>query len=300
MILDSHCHAWRRWPYDPLVPDPASRGSVEQLLYEMDANGVEKAALVCARIGTGSCANDDNNDYAAEAAARHPDRLVVIADIDCSWRPEHHTPGAARRLRETAERLGIAGFTHYVHPGNDGWFTSEEGMGFFAAAAELNLIASLALSPAWQRDLRQVARAFPTLPILVHHLGGLSPARPSYADDLAETIASAAQPNILIKVSGFHYVSARGWDFPYADARETFRQLFQAYGPDRMCWGSDFPAARAFLTYTQSLEVVRSHCDFLQPHDLDQLLGDTLARVLATRRPATIAVPEGTPPCQSP
>ncbi|HZC25886.1 MAG TPA: amidohydrolase family protein, partial [Actinopolymorphaceae bacterium] len=173
MILDSHCHAWRRWPYDPPVPDPATHGSVEQLLYEMDRHGVEKAALVCARIGTGPNANEDNNDDAATAAARHPDRIAVIADVDCSWRTEHHTPGAAGRLREVAERLGIAGFTHYVHADNDRWFRSEAGMEFFATAAELDLVASLALGPAWHADLRAVARASPTLPILVHHLGSV-------------------------------------------------------------------------------------------------------------------------------
>ena len=30
-ILDSHCHAWRRWPYEPPVPDEASRGTIEQV-----------------------------------------------------------------------------------------------------------------------------------------------------------------------------------------------------------------------------------------------------------------------------
>ncbi len=286
MILDSHCHAWRRWPYDPPVPDPTSRGSAEALLHEMDVHGVERAALVCARIGTGDNANDDNNDYAAEWASRHPDRLVVLVDVDCSWRPEHHTPGASRRLRETVERTGAIGFTHYVNADNDGWFASDEGTEFFATAAETNLVASLSLSPAWHADLRTIARAHPTLPILVHHLGGVSTARGTYVDDLAEVVASAAEPNIHVKVSGFHYASARGWDFPYAEARDAFRQLVRAFGPSRMTWGSDFPAARGFLTYTQSLEVVRTHCEFLDARDLDQILGETLARVLDTRRPA--------------
>jgi predicted TIM-barrel fold metal-dependent hydrolase len=188
-------------------------------------------------------------------------------------------------LREVAERLGIAGFTHYVHADNDRWFRSEAGMEFFATAAELDLVASLALGPAWHADLRAVARASPTLPILVHHLGSVSPARPTYDADLAQVLASAAEPNIGVKVSGFHYVSARGWDFPYADAREVFRQLYEAYGAHRMYWGSDFPAARPFLTYTQSLEVVRSHCSFVAAHDMAPILGGSLAQVLDTRRP---------------
>ena len=35
MIIDSHCHAWTTWPYDTRVPDPGSRGRVEQLLFEI-------------------------------------------------------------------------------------------------------------------------------------------------------------------------------------------------------------------------------------------------------------------------
>ena len=59
MIIDCHTHAWRKWPYNPPVPDHNSRGQVEQLLWEMDRNKVAKAVLVCARIDH----NPDNNDY---------------------------------------------------------------------------------------------------------------------------------------------------------------------------------------------------------------------------------------------
>lgn len=276
MIADSHCHAWRQWPYEPPVPDPGGHGSIDLLLYEMDACEVERAAVVCARIG----GNDDNNDYVAAAAARHPDRLSVIADVDCVWWPDHHQPGAAGRLRETAERLGITGFTHYVRAENDGWFRSDEGKEFFAVAAELDLVASLAISPAWHADLRAIASAYPTVPILIHHLG-----MPSGEAGLAEVLASAQVPGIHVKVSGFHYVSARSWGFPYADGREMFRRIYDAYGPRRLVWGSDFPASRPHLTYRQSLEVVRTHCDFVPTDAMPAVLGDNLVHILTTRRP---------------
>ena len=50
MIIDSHTHAWEFWPYEPPVPDHGSRGRPEQLLWEMDRNGVDQSVLVCARI----------------------------------------------------------------------------------------------------------------------------------------------------------------------------------------------------------------------------------------------------------
>ena len=44
-IIDSHCHAWAYWPYQPPVPDPESRGVVAQLLHEMDQNEAGESAV---------------------------------------------------------------------------------------------------------------------------------------------------------------------------------------------------------------------------------------------------------------
>lgn len=285
MIVDSHCHAWRRWPYDNTVPDLEHRGSAEALLYEMDRHGVERAVVVCARIGEGEGGNDDNNDYVAQMAARHPDRLVMFADVDCSWRPEYHTPGAARRLRESAERYSLVGFTHYLAE-QDGWLCSDQGREFFDTAAELDLVASLSMGPQWQADLRVVASEHPTLPVLVHHQGVARPYEDSFADDMAEVLATAEVPSVMVKISGFHYLTQPSWDYPYDVARQrVFRTLYGAYGADRLAWGSDFPAARWHLTYTQSLEVVRRHSPWLPDDELAQVLGGSLDHVLRTRRP---------------
>ncbi|MCI0439347.1 MAG: hypothetical protein L0177_09480, partial [Chloroflexi bacterium] len=78
MIIDSHCHAWRRWPYQPPVPDDESRGRVEQLLFEMDDCGVDEAVVICANINR----NPDNNDYIAEEEQKHPSHLHFFPDID--------------------------------------------------------------------------------------------------------------------------------------------------------------------------------------------------------------------------
>jgi predicted TIM-barrel fold metal-dependent hydrolase len=280
MIIDSHAHAWSTWPYEPAVPDAASRGRVEQLLWEMDRNGVDRAVLVAARIDH----NPDNNDYVAAAVAAHPDRLIQFADVDCKWTADYHRPGAAERLHRAAERYRLTGFTHYLDSVNDGWLVSDEGMAFFAAAAARGLVASIAGSPVWQADLRTVARAFPALTVLCHHLAGI----PSYAGDkqagLDMVLASAEVPNIHIKASGFYYGAAAPWDYPAYPSVGWFETLYRAFGARRLCWGSDFPVApmRA-CTYRQSLEILRTHCAFVSPDDLDWILGRSLEAILAGR-----------------
>jgi predicted TIM-barrel fold metal-dependent hydrolase len=193
MIVDSHCHAWHAWPYQPPVPDPSSRGVVEQLLWEMDEHGVDKAVEVCARIDH----NPDNNDYVADAARRFPSRLVPFADVDCRWSATYHQPWAARRLQAAVRQYNLRGFTHYFDPADDGsWYLSNEGSKFFETAAELKQIASFAMPPRLQPVLRHLAERFPSVHFLCHHMAGARVSEGSDSPHLREILASASWQNI--------------------------------------------------------------------------------------------------------
>ena len=283
MIVDSHCHAWRMWPYDTAVPDPHHRGTIERLLFEMDRERVDRAVVICARIDH----NPDNNAYVVEAARAHGDRFVPFPDVDSAWSSEYHTPGAADRLAAAIDRWSIAGFTHYLDAANDGWLTSDEGMAFFEVAAEARLIASIAGGATWLPDLRRVAAAFPTLPILIHHQGMARAVDGLDSPGLAEVLACADQPNIVVKASGFYYGSAAPAEYPYQEQREVFRRIAAAFGARRLAWGSDYPVSPwVACTYRQTLDVVRVHCaDILSRDDREWVMGRTMQTLLRTRRP---------------
>jgi predicted TIM-barrel fold metal-dependent hydrolase len=279
VIIDSHCHAWTRWPYQPPVPDDEQRGRIEQLLHEMDQNGVDQAVVICAQIDH----NPENNAYIAEQSQRYAGRIFQFPDVDCSWSSTYHQPGAARRLSEIAERWPIKGFTHYLRDEDDGeWLYSEEGLAFFKVAAERRLIASISAAPRHQPAIRRVAERFPALPILCHHLGGVRAAERNPNAGLEQVLASARLPNIFIKLSGFAYCSQVRWEYPYSDTLWIVRTLYEHFGPHRMCWGSDYPVVRFFMTYRQSLEAFRTHCTFVPEIDKAAILGGTLSRLLAT------------------
>jgi predicted TIM-barrel fold metal-dependent hydrolase len=273
MIIDSHTHAWEK--YEHPMFDYESRGRVEQLLFHMDRNGVDRAVLVCARVYE----NHANNDYGYECVQRYPDRIVQFADVDCSWSPEYHTPGAAQRLAEAAEKYRLKGYTHYLKD-DYGWFASDEGLAFFEKTAELGLIASLALGPGWQPALRELARRFPSVVFLCHHMAGATPKEAPPYPNLQEILKSAEVPNICIKLSGFHYHGHTYWDFPYSDTHWVVRKLYEHYGPERLCWGSDYPEVRKMMTYTQALEVVRTHLPFIPESHKKLILGGNMQRLL--------------------
>ena len=283
MIVDTHCHAWEQWPYDRGVPDPQSRGSAEALLYEMDTHGVDHATIVCARIG-GSAEgagwpNADNNEYVAAFARRHPDRITTLVDVDSRWLSSYHRAGAADRLTEIVERTGAHGFTHYVRRDNDGWFTSDDGEAFFSTAESLGLIASLALDTSWLSDLDLVAERHPQLTMMLHHMS-MPTQGPERESEIATLLGLAARDNIGVKISGFNYNSRTAHEYPYPDSQALFARIVAAFGAHRLYWGSDFPASRDQLTYTQALEVVRTHCASIGSEALNAILGGNASRLL--------------------
>lgn len=279
MIIDSHTHAWPRWPYQPPVPDDESRGKVEQLLHEMDLHNVDKAVLICARIER----NPDNNDYAADCVQRYPDRLIQFADVDCSWTDTYHTDGAADRLKTAAETYQLKGYTHYLRGDDDcSWFFSDEGQRFFQTTAELGLIASIAMGNHHHPSLRKLAAQFPTVPFLCHHMAGARASEDPPFPQLEQVLTSASVSNIYVKMSGFAYVSEVSWDFPYKDTHRVVRALYEHYGAERLCWGSDYPVVRNFMTYQHAIEAFRTHCTFITEDDKSEILGGTLHRLLTT------------------
>ena len=118
-IVDSHCHAWRRWPYLPLVPDEDERGTIDQLLYEMDTNGVEEALVVCAAIA----GNPDNTEYVASARERHPGRFHVRGRP--RLRLEHLVPRTGQRGPPARDRRSLrAGRVHPLRRGPQRWLVT--------------------------------------------------------------------------------------------------------------------------------------------------------------------------------
>lgn len=282
MIIDGHCHVWERWPYQPPVPDPDSRARAEQLVFEMDQNGVARAVLIAAAIG----GNDANNAYVADAARAHPGRFVPFADVDSRWSPAHQTEGAAARLALAADRFALVGFTHYLSEPDDGaWLVSAEGRRFFGVAQERRLVTSLSVTPAQMPAVAALAQAFPRLAIVCHHLGFLGPRFAMVADGPRLVLDAARHPNVHVKISGFGNVAGPADDYPYPGLAWIVRALHDAYGPWRLFWGSDWPVSRRHMTYRQTLDMLRRHSG-LAEEDVAIMLGPALDRLLAERTAA--------------
>jgi len=67
--------------------------------------------------------------------------------------------------------------------------------------------------------------------------------------------------------------------------RPIVEALYTGFGAQRLLWGSDWPVSTRYLTYRQTLEILRSHCPFILEPELRLILGGNMERLLAGTSP---------------
>jgi predicted TIM-barrel fold metal-dependent hydrolase len=88
--------------------------------------------------------------------------------------------------------------------------------------------------------LGEVAARHPQLKLIVDHLGRTSRALgqgPAGFANLPELLAIARYPNVALKATGAPSYSAEA--YPFRDIHPYLRQMYEAFGTERMFWGTD-------------------------------------------------------------
>jgi predicted TIM-barrel fold metal-dependent hydrolase len=87
-------------------------------------------------------------------------------------------------------------------------------------------------------DIQILAADYPNTTVIVDHFGFCSASNPE-SDEWQALLSLARFPQVYVKISAHFRVSQQ--DFPYSDTKACVRNLLQAFGPQRLMWGSDFP-----------------------------------------------------------
>jgi L-fuconolactonase len=262
LIVDSHCHASDSW-YEP----------IESLLFQMDRNGVEKAILI-------QMSGQSNNSYQDECVRRFPGRFgsVVIVSSDL--------PGAESNLARLAE-AGAVGVRFQATTRSLG----DDSLAIWRAADRLGLSVSCGGSAAdFSSDaFATLVTALPTLRIVVEHLGSLNHPVDAAAEVLRQKVFSLSRfPNVYLKIHGLGEFSRRAMPvaepFPFElPIPPLLEEAFQAFGPNRMMWGSDFPPVSGREGYRNALRFTLAQFGEKTEADRAAIFGGTALKVFPVR-----------------
>ena len=274
MITDAQVHIWevdrpeRPWPRPQRNQPQLPNGfSAEEMIAQMDAAGVDRAVIVPPTwIG-------ENNATAIEASEAYPGRFAVMGRFD-PLRPD--ADEALSGWLKQPHMLGIR-MTFRVPP-YDTWLDSNAGdIAHFWAGCERHNIPVMCLVPDEAHKLVPIAERHPGLTLVIDHMAANLDAKGDKAfANIEGLLALARFPNVSAKTSSAPCFSAD--PYPYRDIYPYLKQIYEAFGAQRMLWGADY--TRLTSTYPECLLHFQEGLDFLTAEDKEWALGKTAAKVL--------------------
>jgi L-fuconolactonase len=256
MIVDTHAHASPCW-FEP----------IEVLLFQMNSNGVDKTTLV-AMDGQ---LDEKYNRYLVECTRRFPGRFspTIIVDTERSDAPQMLKHWAT----EGAEGVRLKVSTR--SPGKD-------PLAIWKACVDLGLRVSCKgkKKEDYADDaFRKLIKAFPDLTFIIEHLG--KPDEVGPYPIYKKVLNLSKFPNVYIKIGGLGEICNR--PFPFHDpfyavegVPPYIKMVYEAFGPARMMWSSNYPPSGHLEGYRNTLRYVDEHLDhFCSKEDKQWIFGKT-------------------------
>jgi predicted TIM-barrel fold metal-dependent hydrolase len=266
-LIDSHVHVWTNdpafpWPAENASP-PAENHTAEMLLELMDANGVETTVLVQVIHYRW------DNSYVAYCLRQYPDRFMGVGRVN----PED--PRAPDHLSMWTQEHGLHGVRLSPSAGSAGdWFTGPLMPPLFARAQQLGVPMLILTTPPRLPDLARLIQAHPELDVVIDHMADVRPDDETGRQLLVEM---ARFPRVYVKIS--HTWSISQQPYPWTDTHDLVKEVYQAFGAQRIMWGTDWPVCLSRAEYPQTLEVVRDAMPFIRSEDLEWVLGRTVLKL---------------------
>ncbi|MFJ3698967.1 amidohydrolase family protein [Streptomyces sp. NPDC090052] len=274
-IIDAHHHVWdlgvrdQDWITGPELAPLRRNFTLGDLAPQARAAGV--AATVLVQTVTVA---DETPEFLALAG-----QSDLVAGV-VGW-TDLTDPGIADTLAAMRELPGgesLVGIRHQVQGEPDpGWLLRPDVRRGLAAVAAAGLAYDLIVLDHQLPVAAAVATQVPELRFVLDHLG-----KPPIADGALQPWASdvralAARPNTVCKLSGMVTEAGADWTTdglrPYADT------VLEAFGPDRLMFGSDWPVCTLGASYGEVVDTTHRLTGRLSESERAQVLGATAARI---------------------
>ena len=260
LIADAQVHIWTSGtPVN--IHRQVSHYTKDELLKDKDEAGVDRVLLHPPSWDVRA------NEVAIEAAKAHPERLAILGFFDVSRRENRSL------VDHWNEQPGMLGLRFaFLKPGEENWLVDGTVDWLWPAAEKAGLPIGL-LVPNRSEVVGKIAARHPKLKLLVDHM-----ARPRGSKDdtgwadLGELLALARYPNVAVKATGAPSYSSE--PYPYRNIHEYLQQIFDAFGPQRMFWGTDI--TRMPCTWKQCVTMFTEELPWLKGKDLELVMGKAL------------------------
>ncbi|MEU3345243.1 amidohydrolase family protein [Streptomyces sp. NPDC006700] len=272
MTVDAHHHVWdlsirdQEWIAGPRLQPLRRNFTMDDLVPRAEAAGVARTVLVQ------TVTVPEETPELLALAAGHDLIAGVVGWTDLT-RPD--VADELARLRALPGGRFLKGIRHQVQGEPDpGWLLRADVRRGLAAVADAGLAYDLVVLPHQLPACAEAAAILPELTFVLDHLGK-PPIVSGELEPWAGAVrALAGRPNTVCKLSGM-VTEADLTSWTPADLRPYAEVALDAFGPDRLLYGSDWPVCTLTAPYEEVLTTARDLTSALTEHERTAVFGGT-------------------------
>ena len=263
-IVDAQIHVWEAGlPSNPSHWQTTSFTTAEAIAL-MDEAGVDAAVIHPPSW------DPSGHDVARRAVQDYPNRFAIMGALALD------DPASREQLSQWRDQKGMLGLRYlFLHEPQKTWL-ADGTLDWLWAGAEASGVPIAMLATDSFGDIARVAERHPGLKLTIDHLGGrggLTTLKDAAAmSHIPDLVKLARFDNVAVKATGLPGYSSEG--YPFTSMQTYLRQVFDAFGPERLFWGTDI--SKMPCSWRQCVTMFTDELDWLSDGDKHLIMGDAL------------------------
>jgi len=271
MRIDSHQHFWNYNPSrDSWITDEMAVLKRDYLPEHLDPE--RHSNNIDATIAVQADQSEDETLFLLQLAESNAGIAGVVGWIDlCS-------PQVAERMHFFSQFEKLCGFRHIAQSEPDNRFlVREEFLRGIACLRHFGFTYDILIYPKQLHAALELVARFPEQPFVIDHLAKPEIKLRHRAGWAVLMQKIAAHPNVYCKLSGL--ATEADWQqWKKEDFRPYLDVAFDAFGPDRLMFGSDWPVCLLAASYRQVVEILEEYLRDCPADMREKIFGGNAAR----------------------
>jgi L-fuconolactonase len=249
--IDSHQHFWQynalkdAWITDDMAV-------IQRDFYPGDLQPVLAAHSIDGYVAVQASQSEAETDFLLELASLNPFIKGVVGWVDLQ------ADTLEERLGHYKQYPALKGFRHVLQAEAGAFMLSDKFMRGIAMLQNYGFTYDVLITHNQLSHALQLVAAFPQQPFVIDHLAKPAIAQQEIAQWEADIRAIAAHQHVYCKVSGF--CTEADWaNWQAEDIKPYLDVVFDAFGTDRLLFGSDWPVCLLAGGYSKTVEVLKQY-----------------------------------------
>jgi len=267
MYIDSHQHFWNYDPErDAWISDQMS--AIQRDFGPEDLEGLLKQNKIDGCVAVQSDQSENETRFLLSLSDQHDFIKGVVGWVDL------FADDLEERLTHFSTFDKFKGIRHIVQDEPLGFMSTPEFENAIRVLGAFDKTYDILIKPPQLKEAIVLVNKFPNQKFVLDHI-----AKPRISEGLDQQWASeikqlAKHPNLYCKVSGM-VTETDDFKWSSGDFSEVLQLVTDAFGTDRILFGSDWPVCLLAASYKEVLSIIT---DFYSASDLDKVMGENAVR----------------------